>query len=356
MLMSLVLANLKLIYRDRQAAFWAIAFPLIFLLIFGLFNFNDLNPVEIVVIDHAGNELSEGLIADLDSLEFLELEAGTSEADARREIVDGNLKYLLIIPEGLDPTTTPGDLTLIYDESEFQTNQLVEGLITRFLDGVNLRLQDVEPLLGLKSQGIQGRPVEYFDFLLPGLIGMGVMTFSIIGMGTTMAQYRQQRILRRIQATPLKVRTFFIAQVLAWLMLSLVQTAIIMTAGTIIFDAVIYGNYFWVLPLVILANLTFLNLGFIVGSLSKSVQAASGLGNLLTMPMMFFSGVFFPADSLPSIMSNAVKYLPLTPLLEALRGVLLDAQPLWDFPMQLGLLAGWVVVTAIIAVKTFKFE
>ena len=356
MLLPLILANLKLIYRDRQAAFWAIAFPLIFLLIFGLFNFNDINPVEVVVVDHAGNDLSRGLIADLDSLELLELEMGADEETARQEVADGDASYLLIIPEGLDPVTDPDDIILIYDESQFQTNQLVEGLIRRFLDGANLRLQGVEPLLGLRSEGIQGRPVEYFDFLLPGLIGMGVMTFSIIGMGTTMAQYRQQRILRRIQATPLKVRTFFIAQVLAWLVLSLVQTAIIMTAGTIIFSAVIYGNYFWVLPLVVLANLTFLNLGFIVGSLSKSVQAASGLGNLLTMPMLFFSGVFFPADRLPSAMSNAVKYLPLTPLLEALRGVLLDAQPLWDFPTQLALLVGWLVVTGVVAVKTFKFE
>ena len=255
MLVSLVLANLKLIYRDRQAGFWAIAFPLIFLLIFGLFNFDDL-----------------------------------------------------------------------------------------------------EPLFHLNELGIQGKPVGYFDFLLPGIIGMGVMTFSIIGMGTTIAQYRQQRILRRIQATPLKVRTFFIGQVLAWLILSLVQTAIIMGAGTVIFRAVIYGNYIWAVPLVLLANLTFLNLGFIVGSLSKSVQAASGLGNLFTMPMMFFSGVFFPTDNLPSIMAYAVKYLPLTPLLEALRGVLLASQPLSDFPTQLVVLGSWVLVTAVIAVKTFKFE
>ena len=352
MLATLVLANLKLIYRDRQAAFWTIAFPLIFLLIFGLFNFNNLDPVEVVVVDHADNEISQGLIEDLDSLELLDVEEGTDEAAARQEVADGDARYLLIIPEGLDP----GTLTLIYDESQFQTNQLVEGLIRRFLDGANLSLQGVDPLLRLQSEGVQGRPVAYFDFLLPGLIGMGVMTFSIIGMGTTLAQYRQQRILRRIQATPLRVRTFFIAQVLAWLVLSLVQTAIIMTAGTVIFSATIYGNYFWVLPLVILANLTFLNLGFIVGSLSKSVQAASGLGNFITMPMMFFSGVFFPSDSLPAVLSNAVKYLPLTPLLEALRGVLLDAQPLWDFPAQLALLVGWVLVTAVIAMRVFRFE
>ena len=117
-------------------------------------------------------------------------------------------------------------------------------------------------------------------------------------------------------------------------MLSLLQTAIIMTAGTIIFDAVIYGNYFWVLPLVILANLTFLNLGFIVGSLSKSVQAASGLGNLLTMPMMFFSGVFFPLEErLTPVWLHVAEILPLVHPVRLARAVFewrFTWQALWD--------------------------
>jgi ABC-type polysaccharide/polyol phosphate export permease len=107
---------------------------------------------------------------------------------------------------------------------------------------------------------------------------------------------------------------------------------------------------------VVLANLTFLNLGFIVGSLAKTVNAANGLANAVAMPMMFLSGVFFPTDTLPAILAAVVKYLPLSPMLEAMRGVLLDARPLWEFPGQLALLAAWVAVTGMVAVRTFRFQ
>ncbi len=359
-LFALVVANLKLIYRDRQALFWALAFPLIFLVIFALFDFEGPTSVEIAVLDHSQNDISRELVADLETLDMLELETGADEAAARQRIADGELGYLLIIPEGLAPAggaaQAPASLTLVFDENRVMTNQMVEGLVLRFLDGANLRLQGVRPFLALQKEGINGRQVSYFDFLLPGFVGMGVMTFSIIGMASVLTLYRQQRILRRIQATPLRVRTFFTAQVLAWLVLSLGQASIILLAGTVIFGARVYGNYAWVVPLVVLANLTFLNLGFIVGSIAKTVNAASGLGNAVAMPMMFLSGVFFPTDNLPTILARTVAYLPLSPMLEAMRGVLLDAQPLYNYPAQLALLAAWVVVTGVIAIRVFKFD
>ncbi len=106
----------------------------------------------------------------------------------------------------------------------------------------------------------------------------------------------------------------------------------------------------------LLANIAFLNLGVIVGSLSKNVNAANGLANVIAMPMMFFSGVFFPTTSLPWIMPQVVKLLPLTPLLDALRGVVLEAKPLWAFPWELGLLGLWVLATSVVAVRVFRFS
>ena len=361
MLLALFIANIKLIYRDRQALFWALAFPLIFLLIFALFDFERTDPVSLAVLDRSENELSQALIANLEKLELLEVEAADGESEARQRIEDGDLSYLLLIPEGLSPDsirsrTGPLALTLVYDENRVITNQMVSGLIQRFLDGANLSLQGVEPLLALQAEGVKGRGVSYFDFLLPGLVGMGIMNFSITGMASVLTLYRQQKILRRIQATPLRVRTFFTAQILAWLVLSLAQTAIILLAGTVVFGARIYGNVLWVVPLVVLANLTFLNIGFIVGSVAKTVSAASGLGNAVALPMMFLSGVFFPTESLPTVLATVVGYLPLTPMLEAMRGVLLDADPLTAYPAQVGLLALWVVITGVIGVRSFRFQ
>ena len=171
-----------------------------------------------------------------------------------------------------------------------------------------------------------------------------------------MASYREKKILKRILATPLKVRTFFIAQVLAYLVLALAQAAIILGAGAIIYDVQIAGNIIYIGFLVLIGNLVFLNLGFIVGAYSKSVQAASGLGNVVVLPMLMFSGVFFSQDALPQIIGTVMDYLPLAPMVEAVRGVTLEAKAFWDYPAELAILALWIVGTSVVATRVFRFR
>ncbi len=360
MLGRLFIADLKMFYRNRQAAFWAMAFPLIFVAVFGLFEFDQLPRVEMVVVDHADDTISRGIVDALQSVDFIETESGEDADAAVARVAEGEVGYALIIPQGLLESVAANqsvtNLRLIYDEGEVTTASIVSSVIGDVLDRTSMVVQGAQPLLALNTEGVAARQVNYFDFAMPGFVAMGVMFYGIIGIASVMALYRQQRVLRRIKATPLPARTFFLAQVGAYLVISLVQAVAILAVGILIFGANVYGNLLWVGPLIILANLTFLNMGFIVGAFSKTVEAASGMGNAVAMPMMFFSGVFFPTDSLPAIMRSVVQYLPLTPLVDALRGVMLDAKPAWEFPNELALLAGWVVVTSVFAVRTFKFE
>lgn len=106
---------------------------------------------------------------------------------------------------------------------------------------------------------------------------------------------------------------------------------------------------------VTIANIVFLNIGFIVGAFAKNVRAADGMANAIAMPMMFLSGTFFPTDSLPPIMSSAVEYLPLSPLLDAMRGVALEADSLWAYRSDLAILALWIVISSLVAIKVFRF-
>ena len=360
MLGRLFVANLKMFYRNRQAAFWAMAFPLIFVTVFGLYEFGQPPRVEMVVVDRADDALSRGIVEALQDMDFIEIEYTDDADDAAARVADGEVGYALLIPAGLLESVAvsrdPTDLRLIYDEEEVTTTSIVSSVVGDVLDQASMVVQGALPLLGLRTEGVATRQVDYFDFAMPGFVAMGVMFYGIIGIASVMALYRQQGVLRRIKATPLPVRTFFVAQVAAYLVISLVQAALILAVGTLIFGANVYGNLLWVGPLIIFANLTFLNMGFIVGAFSKTVEAASGMGNAVAMPMMFFSGVFFPTESLPAVMRSVVQYLPLTPLVDALRGVMLDAKPVWEFPAELALLSGWVVVTSIFAIRTFKFE
>ena len=354
---------MKMILRDKQALFWALAFPLLFVVVFGLF-FRDVDSPQVVgVIDNAGDDMSRGLVRNLSEMGGLTVEMRDDEEEARRQVEDGDLGHLLIIPEGLAGTVAnnpPARLELLYDESN-AFGGVVVSAVASFIDSANLELARAPVRLVLDARGAgesgSSGDTSYIDFLLPGLAVWGVMSFSIIGLATTIAVYREKRILIRIQSTPLKVRVFVAAQVLASLLLSIVQAAIILAVGMAIFGVSIpLSQAPQLCVLILMGNLVFLNLGFIVGAFSKTVAAASGLGNAVSLPLMFLSGVFFPTDSLPTVLLFVIEYLPLAPLLEMFRSVALDSGMFWDFPTQLAIVVGWIVLSTVVSMRTFRFR
>ena len=358
MLIPLTIANLKMTVRNRQALFWALAFPLIFVVVFGVFTSNQTNTITIAVVDYAQDDVSNQLIKSLGQMETFEIDERQDEEQARNEVEDGELGYVLIIPAGLAVTIAqdpPASVNLVYDDSSLSSGIII-GIVQRFLDRMNLDLAQAPNRLTLSAEGISARDLDFFDFLMPGLAVWGVMSFSVIGLATAMASYREKKILKRILATPLKIRTFLAAQMFSYLVLALVQTGIILGAGVAMFDFSIDGNILYIALLVLVGNMVFLNLGLIVGAYSKTVQAASGIGNAIVLPLMFFSGVFFPTDGLPVVLATLVEYLPLSPLLEALRGVTLEAKAFWEFPTELAILAGWIAATALVANRVFRFR
>lgn len=357
-LYRLTLANLKMLLRDRQALFWALAFPLIFVVVFGLFFRDTDSAATIAVIDKAQDTLSAQLVNGLGELDGISVETRVDEDAALQEIADGDLGHLLVIPENLSETAAnspPAQMRLIYDQGD-PFGGIMVGVVGSFVDRANLRMTNAPTLLALAPEGVSSRNLSYLDFLIPGLAVWGVMNFSVIGLATVMASYREKRILIRILATPLKVRVFFAAQVLSSLVMSLAQAAIILAVGWLLFGVSIAGNPLYIALLVVMGNIVFLNLGFVVGAFSKTVAAASGLGNAIALPLMFLSGVFFPTENLPAVLRVIVEYLPLAPMLDMVRGVVVDARAFWEFPQELAIVGAWIVLSAAAAIRTFRFR
>lgn len=357
-LYHLTLANLKMIIRDRQAVFWALAFPLIFVVVFGLF-FRDVgSSVTLAVIDRAQDDLSARLMDSLAQADGINIEPLSDEIAARQAIADGDLANLLIIPENLAAAVSdnpPAQLTLVFDETDPFSGVII-GIVGSFVDKTNLAMAQAAERISLAPEGVSSRSVTYLDFLIPALAVWGVMNFSIIGLATTIAAQREKRILVRILATPLKVRVFFASKVLSALVVSLAQAAIILAAGWLLFGVAINGNPLHIAALIILGNIVFLNLGFVVGAFSRTVAAASGLGNAIALPLMFLSGVFFPTENLPAVLRVIVEYLPLAPMLEMVRGIVIESKAFWEYPLELAIVGGWIVVSAIAAIHTFRFR
>lgn len=348
-------ASLKMLYRDKQALFWALAFPVIFVVTFGLFDFNQAPTVRIDVVGEQASPVYRALVGGLKQVGTFEVHEKASLPSARDELADGDVDVVLAVPAAATPSS-PTSLDVLYNGSNFDTNQFALTTIQRIVDGMNLQAAGVtRPPIAVESKAVEAKTVRYYDFLLPGLVAMGVMNFSITGMAVAIARFREQRILKRILATPLPPVKFLSAQVMARLVLALVQAALILAVGVYLFDGHVYGNVVWLFVLATVANLIFLNLGFAVAGRVGNPDAAQGVASAIALPMMFLSGTFFPTDTLPKIMQTVVHYLPLTPLIEAMRTVAIDGRSITAAGSQLALLGGWVLVSFVLAAGMFRF-
>jgi ABC-2 type transport system permease protein len=228
---------------------------------------------------------------------------------------------------------------------------LVRSLVAKSLDGDVL----VPSAQLVVSEITQVPEADYFDEVLMGLIGLGIMTNSIISIAVRVSTYRNQAILKRLLVTPLPIWKYFAGEVAAHLVLVIVQVAIILVVGMFIFGADVHGNVAWIFAIALLGGLVFLNIGFILSAWAQSPAAASGMGNAVALPMMFFAGTFFSTATLPWVLPHAAHALPLTPMLNALREVAIDGSQLWETGPQLGILGLWAIGSALIASRVFKF-
>ncbi|MBM3940110.1 MAG: ABC transporter permease [SAR202 cluster bacterium] len=303
---------------------------------------------------------SRQIAEQLAGIEFLDIDVSiTDEALARERLAEGDIEFALIVPEAFRGLQRDGDSigrSLLYDEANTTSNQIIFGVMSRVVDDVNFLVSGASRVVRLDPATVRSENIEYFDVLLIGLVGMGVMFNSIVAIAVRISAYREQKVLKRLLATPLGVRDYFVAIVAAHLVLALVQTAIILAVGVFVFGATIHGNVVWIFVLVALGNIIFLNIGFAIAAFAKNAAAASGMGNVVAMPMMFFSGTFFPTTLLPWVLPQVVRVLPLTPLLEAMREVAIDGGAPWNAPTALALLGAWMAVSSVVAIRLFKFR
>lgn len=351
LLLHLTVANFKMTLRNRQALFWALAFPLAFVVFFALIgSFGGDSDITILAIDESDGDLSRRLLTELNAMDGFSVAPRADAAAARAEIESGDFAYLLKIPRGFGASAP---LTLTRADGG---GSAAEAAVELRLAALAMERAGVSPEFALAVESVESEGYDFRAFVLPGVALWGIMSNSVIGLAVALANYREKKILRRIKASPMRARTFFAAQIAASLGLSLIQAALILGLGSLTMGVDVRGALPSVAVIILASNVVFLNLGFIVGAYSKTAAAASGLGNLVVVPMAMLSGVFFPLDALPAALAAAMRFLPLSPMVEALRGATLSANDVTDYPLQMALIAAWTALTALAAVKVFKFE
>ena len=355
-------SSIKMWSRDRSAIFWSFFLPLVIMVIFGLLNFGELGKVDLGIVDHANNEASQRFIADAEAVEALRVRTGT-EADEKSALSEGQRDLVIILPEGFGPSVVdqspvwePVAVRALYHGNRMGESQVGLSIVQSGIDAMNFAISGAGRVVTLESEAVEARDLGYIDFLMPGVIGMSIMQLGLFSVAFSFVTMKREGVLRRLLATPLNPNTLLLSQVITRLMVVMIQTAILAGVAVALFGAEFAGNFFAVLLAAGMGGAVFLALGFAVSGWARTEQQAAPLANIVSLPMMFLSGVFFSRDVLPEILQRVTDFLPLTYLVEAIRGMTVQGDTvLMQWPNFLGL-AVWLVVAFVIANRTFRWE
>ena len=353
---TLTLASLKMWFRDRQAIFWTLFLPLLLMVIFGILNFGAFGSVNLGIIDQADNETSRDLVASLGAIDTFEISRSESRPAERQALLDGDRDLVLVIPSGFGRLGESSAVEVLYNQGEPRQTQVGQSIIRQVLDEMTFALTEIPRTFTVTSQPVDSRNLRYVDFLMPGIVAMAIMQMGLFSVAFAFVQLKSRGILRRLLATPVSPVSFLFAQVVTRLTVSILQTVVLIAVAVIFFNVHIAGNLAAILLLALMGGAVFVSMGFAVSGWAKSEEVAAPLANVIALPMMFLSGVFFPRDAMPESLQRVTDFFPLTYLADALRNIAIDGDVLWtQWPNLIGL-AAWLAISFLVAVRLFRWE
>ena len=337
-LAELTLTRFRLFFREPSALFWTFGFPVILAIALGIaFRNRPPEAVHVAVLAGPGaDETAAALASD-------QVVAAVEDDETARTALRVGKVSLVVVPG------TPR--TYRYDETR------PEARLARLV--VDDRLQRaagrVDPTQ-VADDRVTAPGARYIDFLVPGLVGLTLMSSSMWGIGYVIVELRTKKLVKRMLATPMRKGDFLLSFVVMRALFVLVEVPVLVAFGWIAFGVRVHGSSLLVLLVSLLGALAFGGLGLLVASRAQNTQTVGGLMNLVMMPMFVGSGVFFSSSNFPDAVQPALKALPLTALNDALRAVINEGAGVRAIAPQLALLAGCGVVSFAAALKLFRWR
>lgn len=348
-------------FRDKVALFFTFAFPLIFLLIFGtIFGGTDGPSFKVALINNANNDFSRTFVEETKKGEVFTYTETSSFDDAEEKMGRGEIDAIIELPAGfgeLDAQQRPkGTLITYYDKSDESLAVTLTAVLQGTLDGINAQFVDVDDPLKLEAKPIQTANLTRFDYTLAGLIGFSMLSLGIFSMSEGFTGDKKAGALRRMQVAPIKAWQLILATAINRIFVGLISVALMFVAALVIFDFNMRGDYLSFIVLTIISITCLFGFGMAIAGWARDANQAAPLTQIITMPMMFLSGVFFPTFLMPDWLQQITAYIPLTPIVDGLRYILTEGKTILEIGPQLAVIGGWTLIIYIISFRVFRWE
>jgi ABC-2 type transport system permease protein len=319
--------HIRTFFREKAALFFTFFFPIMLMILFGLIFQNQGNVnYTIHVQDQDNTALSHNFTEMLGKIKGVTVQRVDANLSAKQYMKDNDINFLLVLPKGyqdaiiakstFDPNAT-FNLTIRYDPTD-SSAQVKLSLISTVIQQMNKGLAGAKDTLNTKYESVVAASFSYIEFFIPGVIGLTVMTSAVFGSIADENEYKQKGIIRKLSTTPITRSEWIFSTMIYQLFLAAISTTLILIVGYIAFGAVLLINIY--LPVIVVATaFAFSGLGMLLGRLAKDAQSGVALANVITFPMMFLSGSFFPMEQMPGFLQSFARVLPLYYVNQGLR-------------------------------------
>jgi ABC-2 type transport system permease protein len=262
----------------------------------------------------------------------------------------------IIIPAGFSVNYTAGNPVnvTIYGNPSQSSSAIVSGTVTGVANEFNLEHYGGSPIIGITQTTAQAQVTKYIDFLVPGLIGFSILVSPMFSLVSISSEYKRIKLFKQLSLTPLTKIEWLASKVLFYILLSVASFLLMVAVGVFAFGAHVALSL-WLILFLILGPMLFASLGMLVGTISKNTETASVVGNLITFPMMFLSGTFFPISLMPTYLQYFAHVLPLFYIIDGLNGVMIYSN-YSQAAIDLVVVTVITMVFFVAAVKLFKWR
>ncbi len=352
-------ASLRSILRSPSAVIFSIAFPLIFILVFGFLSSGGNINVKVALATKADTtNLVYSKIRTIAGLNFVTADTTFVQA----ELSKGKITALIDI----QPTQNPNQPYQIQLTSSAAANpqniQLIKSILNAVIAQINAaQFKDAPTIAVVKNEVIEvpGRTYRTIDFILPGQLGFSLLSAGVFGVAFLFFNLRQQLVLKRFYATPIRRLYIILGEALSRVIFQLMTAIIIIGIGHFAFKFTLVHGWVTFLNIMVLsfiALVLFMGFGFIVSGVAKNESTIPPFANLITLPQFLLAGTFFPIESFPKWLQPICNILPLTHFNNAMRDIAFEGANLWSVGDDIAILFVWIVVVYAVAFKIFKWE
>ncbi|MCH4209991.1 ABC transporter permease [Bifidobacterium sp.] len=356
------LTQIKRSFRDPMTLLVLFAIPLLLLIVFGSF-LRDTSTISlrVAVVNSSQEQFAAEFAGNLAELEVLKLPDKAPTLDeAKRQMNEGELDGIIELPPEFgarsDAGMPGGTVKVYYDAADAQTGDIVTSIMRGVVDRSNKQITGITLPLDIVREPVNVVQMTAMDSIFPMFTGMAIMMVGLFGVASVIPYDKKGGYLRRLHATPMRPGQFMLGTMLNYAVIGLAVVSLMTVLAATLFGMSMRGNWLVYGAFIAASLLMILGFGLAVGGIAKNTTQADILGQIIFLGSLALGGIWFPRALMPEFIQGIVRFMPLTPVIDGIRAIVVENASLLGLGTELAVMAGWAALAYTVGIKLFRWE